>query len=66
MFEDTVVEGDRGGHTEREEVKGSDQGTDNKGEDDGGVNQQIEIATTQCLVNIEVKKINVLCLVDGC
>ena len=66
MFEDTVVEGDRGGHTEREEVEGSDQGTYNKGEDDGGVNQQIEIATTQCLVNIEVNQIKVLCLVDGC
>ena len=31
LFEDAVVEGDRGGHTEGEMVEGSDQGTEGQG-----------------------------------
>ena len=59
MFEDAVVEGNRGRHTEREEVDGPDHGRHNEGEDYRGVNQEIEVVTV-CLINIETENINII------
>ena len=66
LFEDAVVEEDRGGHTEREMVEDSDQGTDSQGEHYGSVDQEIEIMISLVpLISIS-SQINNNCLVGEC